>query len=368
MKFSINREELITPLQQVAGIVEKSQTMPILSTVLIDVTDSALNLLSTDNELQLSVNLQLLNITTAGRRCCDAKKLLDICKSLPSDSTIDFELDNEQLIVKSGKSRFLLVTLPAEDFPAFEQNQALYQLELDAGNLIELIKTTSFSMAVNDVRAYLNGMLLEINNKEIISVTTDGHRLSMNFTEIETSVEETQQLILPKKAVNELTRLFNEGEALDIQFSNNQIRVNSGAIKFCSKLIDHTYPNYKRVIPELSTNILNIDRTLLKDSLQRVSILTNKQLKGVRWVLDNNQLTIFSHNNSEQEEAKEELNVDYNFQGVEIAFNVSYLIDILNTLETNEVAIYFTDNNSSIVIRDAKDELSSLYVVMPMRL
>lgn len=367
MKFSINREELITPLNQIAGIVEKSQTMPILSNVFIQVDQQSMKLTSTDNELQLEVMLELLNIQSPGKRCCDARKLLDICKSLPQDSTLHFELENDQILIQSGKSRFQLASLPAEDFPAFEENQSLYEFEVMSDKLSELIKTTQFSMAVNDVRAYLNGMLLEVSPSELISVTTDGHRLSINWKEVSTSVTENQQLILPKKAVTELTRIFPGEQNLSVGFSNNQIRVQGGKLRFHSKLIDHTYPNYKRVIPEQTDNILRIDRLLLRDALNRVSILTNRQLRGVRWVLENNVLTIYSHN-SDQEQAKEELEVNYTAAPIEIAFNVSYLQDVLNTMEVNEVAIFFTDNNSSILLKDSHDEQRALYVVMPMRL
>lgn len=369
MQFTINREQLIKPLQQIAGVVEKRQTMPILSNVLIKAENNQLQLTATDMELQLKVSAENVNITQPGQVTAPARKLLDICKALPEDSQLDFTLNDNQLSVKSGRSRFALATLPASDFPFLEQTQSQQRFTIHTQNLLSLISTTAFSMAQNDVRYFLNGLLIELESDVLRTVSTDGHRLSLSEHSMSFTISEKMQVIVPRKGIQEVQRLFSDSdEEITVELSNHHIIFNSSKVHFVSKLIDGRFPDYKRVIPAASQQIMTADKSLFKSALTRVSILSNEKFRGVRFELTNNKLVVHA-NNPEQEKAKEEISVEYQGNDIEIAFNVSYLLDVLNIVKDKEVRISMIDNNSSILIKNPDEQDNdNLFVVMPMRL
>jgi len=366
MNISINKEDLLTPLQYVIGAVEKKQTMPILGNVLLSSSGKELRIIGTDRELELNSCIQLeqaADIFTT----LPARKLLDICKALPNNSIINLEIEENRTILKSAKSRFTLSTLPATDFPILDEVDFLFKFKVKQKDFKKLLDKTSFAMAQQDVRYYLNGLMLEIESNQIKIVATDGHRLALGSINGEYPVESTFQIIIPRKAVLELSRLltFNE-EEITISISKNHIRIQLSDIIFTSKLIDGKFPDYNRVIPMDLNQQLLINKDALKETLQRISILCNEKYRGIRLTLENNTLNIQA-NNPHQEEAEEEISVDFDQTKIDIGFNVIYLIDVLNVIDTDNVKIHLKDANSSCVLSNDDNE-DFKYVVMPMRL
>ncbi|MEY1660628.1 DNA polymerase III subunit beta [Isoalcanivorax beigongshangi] len=367
MRFTINRELLLKPLQQVAGVVERRQTLPVLANVLIEVSDQRLSLTGTDLELELVARLPLEGDgQQLGETTVPARKLLDICKSLPAESEIRFEVDGERMVVRSGRSRFTLSTLPASDFPSLEEEVGGASLEIEPEQLRRLIDNTAFSMAQQDVRYYLNGMLLELGKNRLRAVATDGHRLAMADAEV-AGISEEVQVIVPRKGVMELARLLGDGAtAIRLTVGKNHVRLVVGDITFTTKLVDGKFPEYERVIPKDTPRRVSADRETLRQALGRVAILSNEKYRGVRLQLSDGMLRIQA-NNPEQEEAEEEVSVSFQGDELEIGFNVSYLIDVLNALHGTEVQLQLGDSNSSAVVVDPNTS-GTLYVVMPMRL
>jgi len=366
MKFTINRELLLKPLQQVAGVVERRQTLPVLSNVLLEVTDQQLSVTGTDLELELVARLPLEGEIQSGETTVPARKLLDICKSLPAEADIRLEVDGERMVVRSGRSRFTLSTLPASEFPNLEEEVGGAQLEVAPDQLRRLIDSTAFSMAQQDVRYYLNGLLLELRKGRLRAVATDGHRLAMSDAEV-TGISDDAQVIVPRKGVMELARLLGDSsQPVKLTVGKNHVRVIAGDVTFTSKLVDGKFPEYERVIPREGQRRVMADRETLRQALGRVAILSNEKYRGVRIQLSDASLRVQA-NNPEQEEAEEEVSVDYQGSELEIGFNVSYLLDVLNTLHSTEVQIQLGDSNSSAVIVDPNVTVT-LYVVMPMRL
>lgn len=366
MKFSINREVLLKPLQQVAGVVERRQTLPVLSNVLLEVVGQRLSLTGTDLELELVARLDLESDVEAGETTVPARKLLDICKSLPAEAEIRFELDGERLLVRSGRSRFTLATLPANEFPNLEENTGGETFSMAPSALRHLIDSTSFSMAQQDVRYYLNGMLFELKPTQMRTVSTDGHRLAMCDVQIDGPATEAS-VIVPRKGVMELSRLLGDAPAeINVTVGSNHIRLIVGDITFTSKLVDGKFPDYERVIPKDTERLVLGDRETLRQGMTRVAILSNEKYRGVRVQLADGSLSIQA-NNPEQEEAEEEISVDYNGGELEIGFNVSYLLDVLNAMDGDSVEVKLGDSNSSALICDPNDRAAT-YVVMPMRL
>lgn len=370
MQFTIAREALLKPLQLVANTVERRQTLSILSNVLLVLKNGELSLTGTDLEVEMIGRAQVSNELDAGEITVPARKLFDIVKSLPDSSDIDFTLDNNKLTVKSGRSRFTLTTLPASDFPAIEDNINSMTVQLQQKQLKRLIDAVSFSMAQQDVRYYLNGMMLEISTDHIRSVATDGHRLAL--CNLEQGAAEAngsaRQLILPRKGVLEMVRILQESEeAVTLLLSHNHLRAQTPEFTFTTKLVDGKFPDYERVLPRPTGNNIVADRQLLKQAFQRAAILSNEKYRGVRLVLENNLLTLIA-NNPEQEEAEELIGVDYQGNSFEIGFNVNYVVEVLNTLTTDEVKIALADANSSALIEGVAETTDAKYVVMPMRL
>ncbi|MEM7304637.1 MAG: DNA polymerase III subunit beta [Pseudomonadota bacterium] len=365
MKFKIQRETLLKPIQQIVGAVERRQTMPILSNFLFRNVNGNLVITATDLELEVSASVDVSPdgeaITVPGR------KLLDICKSLPEENELNFSHHDNKLELKSGKSRFTLATLPADEFPLVDGVEIDESITIDKDKLRSLIEDTSFAMAQQDVRYYLNGLMMEAKEDTLRTVATDGHRLSMAETQFETEGMD-RQVIVPKKAVQEFMRILaaSANGKVELLFSQNHLQANLDEIKFVTKLIDGKFPDYQRVIPEGHQYIASIEREILRSSLMRTSILSNEKYRGIRLSFFKNNLKIQAHN-PEQEEAEEIIDVTYDGPEIEIGFNVSYLIDVLNSIKSDQVNFYLQDTNSSLLIVSPETEHRK-YVVMPMRL
>ena len=366
MHFVISREALLKPLQLVSGVVERRQTLPVLSNVLLVLKNDELSLTGTDLEVELVGRTRVATAHTHGAVTVPARKLLDICKSLSDDAMVEVSLDEKKLLVKSGRSRFTLVTLPSSEFPNVEEEPDTFSLTLPQKKLGELIDSTSFAMAQQDVRYYLNGMLFEVSPDYLRVVSTDGHRLAMETLESKNDIASVQQLILPRKGVMELARLLEDEGDITLVFGQNHIRAAVADFTFTSKLVDGKFPDYNRVLPQGGNKVILGDCQALKQGFSRASILSNEKYRGVRVVLTNGELRIFA-NNPEQEEAEEVVAVDYQGDELEMGFNVSYLIDVLSTLRSRQAKITLLDANNSALI-ESGDESNAMYVVMPMRL
>ncbi len=364
MKFSAERESLLAALQSVIGVVERRQTMPILANLLLSADQGKLSITATDLEVEL-VATAAIKSGADGRLTVPGRKLLDICRSLPADVTLTFSQDGDKLTVKAGRSRFVLATLPAADFPVIEELAQQQSLKVPQADLRRLLDKTHFSMAQQDVRYYLNGMLLETDGKMLRTVATDGHRLALCEMDLPTKAT-GQQVIVPRKGVLELQRLLGTEGEVQITIGSNHIRAQIGDVRFTSKLIDGRFPEYSRVIPAAPQKAIVADREVLRAALQRTAILANEKYRGIRLALKKNSLTLQAHN-PEQEEAEEQVEVTYRGDELEVGFNVSYLLDALAAVDGNEVEIGVTDGNSSCLVR-APGATSARYVVMPMRL
>ena len=364
MKFSAERESLLAALQSVIGVVERRQTMPILANLLLSADSGKLSITATDLEVELVASTEIKSAADS-RITVPGRKLLDICRSLPDDATLTFSQDGEKLTVKAGKSRFVLATLPASDFPVIDELAQQQSLTLPQADFKRLLDKTHFSMAQQDVRYYLNGMLLETDGKMLRTVATDGHRLALCEMDLPTKAT-GQQVIIPRKGVLELQRLLGTEGDVQITIGSNHVRAQIGDVRFTSKLIDGRFPEYSRVIPAASPKAIVADREMLRSALQRTSILANEKYRGIRLALKKNSMTLQAHN-PEQEEAEEQVEVSYKGEELEVGFNVSYLLDALAAVDGNEVEIGVTDGNSSCLVR-APGVSSARYVVMPMRL
>ena len=366
MKFNIQRDLLLPALQVVNGVVERRHTLPVLSNILLNVGQEKITLTGTDMEVELITTINQSNKETR-EFTLPARKLLDISKALPESAIIEFSVDKDQAILKSGKSRFTLATLPAKDFPSTDLSGTPEELIVTQGEFKSLLEDTMFAMAQQDVRYYLNGLLLEAGSDRIRAVATDGHRLALKEIAKDTGIKEQIQVIIPRKGVVELARLLNDSDSeLRIQISKNHIRLKIGDIHFTSKLIDGKFPDYERVVPKLTETPLRANRAALKQSLTRASILSNEKYKGVRIALKQNSLMALAHN-PEQEEAEEELEVQYQGDEMEIGFNVTYLLDAINAIKTEHVILSTINPDSSCLILP-EDNSDNRYVVMPMRL
>jgi DNA polymerase-3 subunit beta len=364
MKFSAERESLLAALQSVIGVVERRQTMPILTNLLLSAESGKLSITATDLEVELVASTEIKSAADS-RITVPGRKLLDICRSLPEGATLTFSLDGDKLTVKAGKSRFVLATLPASDFPVIDELAQQQSLKLPQADFKRLLDKTHFSMAQQDVRYYLNGMLLETDGKMLRTVATDGHRLALCEMDLPSKAT-GQQVIIPRKGVLELQRLLGTEGDVQITIGSNHVRAQIGDVRFTSKLIDGRFPEYSRVIPAASPKAIVADREMLRSALQRTSILANEKYRGIRLALKKNSMTLQAHN-PEQEEAEEQVEVSYKGDELEVGFNVGYLLDALAAVDGNEVEIGVTDGNSSCLVR-APGVSSARYVVMPMRL
>ncbi len=367
MKFHVQREALLKPLQQVVGIVERKQTNPILSNLLVSVKDNSVTFTGTDSELELIVHLPWVQVQAEGEVTLPAKKLLDICRSLPAESEITLSSENNRALVQSHQSRFVLSSLPSSDFPNLKSIQGATTIQITQKKLKRLLEATAFSMAQQDVRYFLNGMLLDISSARLRGVATDGHRLSLCDEPLNGEVAESIQVIVPRKGVMELIRLLDDSDqVVFLTVSASHIQLKTDQMIFTSKLIDGQFPDYEKVIPKTGQHVFIGECESLKQSLSRVSILSNEKYKGVRLQLSNGSLML-NANNPEQEEAEETLEIDYRGEPFEVGFNVNYLLDVLHILTVPYMKVTFASGNSSAVIRGVDDEQAT-YVIMPMKL
>lgn len=366
MKFQIERQDLLNTLQAVIGVVEKRQTMPILSNFLVRAGDNVLEVIGTDLELELVARMPLAPDTT-GTCTVPARKLYDICRGLPEDASLNLEMREQRLTVRSGRSRFVLATLPAEEFPVVEDIGEGSTFVIPKQHLKRVIDRTQFAMAHQDVRYYLNGLLLSVRKDRLRAVATDGHRLALCDIRHPLDAAGEAQVIVPRKAVTELQRLLDDNEdTVEIMLTDNHLRLVVNDIQFTTKLIDGRFPDYERVIPDDGNKRLIADREVVRRALSRTAILSNEKFRGVRVELADNRLKLQAHN-PEHEEAEEELEVSYEGDPIEIGFNVTYLMDALSVMEATEFTLDLTSADHSGLIREQGDS-DSRYVVMPMRL
>ncbi len=365
MKLTAEREKLLAPLQAVIGVVERRQTMPVLANVLLAGRQGRLSITATDLEVEL-VAATDVTLQEPGDVTVPGRKFLDILRALPEKVSVTLAVDGEKVVIKAGRSRFSLSSLPATEFPMIEDIHAQQSVQLPRKELLKILEKTHFSMAQQDVRYYLNGMLLEIDGTMLRGVATDGHRLALCETTLETKAKAAQQVIVPRKGVLELQRILSTEGAADLAIGTNHVRAQIGDIRFTSKLIDGRFPEYSRVIPAAPATSIRADRDVLRQALQRTAILSNEKYRGIRVTVKKNLITVQAHN-PEQEEAEEEIEVAYDGADLEVGFNVNYLLDALAAIDGQEVELGLTDSNSSCLIRSPGSS-AARYVVMPMRL
>lgn len=366
MQISINRDELLKPLSYVAGVVERRQTLPILSNVRLQCRDGVLELTGTDLEVEVVTTIKL-DEAQEGEATIPARKLYDICRALPAQAEIKITVDGERARVQSGKSRFTLLTLPTADFPSVEAGGWDLSLSLTERDLKRLLDKTQFCMAHQDVRYYLNGLLLELKQGSLRAVATDGHRMGLSELKLGEAVSEERQAIVPRKGVQEISRFLDSSEQqAELKLSHNHVQVGVEGVTLTSKLIDGRFPDYTQVVPSGHRHVAHIDRLLLREALGRVAILANEKYRGIRLALSAEKIVINAHN-PEQEEAQEEIAVTYSGEDLEIGFNVNYVIEAINGLEGEEVELGLNDANSSCTLQ-VPDQPQTRYIVMPMRL
>lgn len=365
--LNCQKEALLKPLQAVVGVVERKHTLPILSNILVENVAGTTALIATDLELQITTWMagaadQDTSFTVS------ARKLLDITRSLPDETAMALNLNNEQMRIQAGKSRFNLQTLPAKDFPKLQSAEGEGSLlRISASRLRKLLARVQYAMAVQDIRYYLNGMLLQVQEKQLTVAATDGHRLAVDSIAIEDEAAQPCEVILPRKTVIELIKLLAESEdQVEMRIAANQVVFKHPAFELRSKVVDGKFPDYQRVVPVGYEKFFDINRQRLHQALTRAAILTNDKYRGVRLAMTAGTLRIACSNN-EQEEAQEELEIDYSFDPIDIGFNVQYIQDVLNNLDTESVRCLFGDANSSMLITVPDDDRFR-YVVMPMRI
>lgn len=365
MQFIVSKENLLKPLQQVCGVLSSRPNIPVLNNALLEIQGTQLSITGTDLEVELSTIAQLSSSEEDGKITIPAKKFLDICRSLPENAEIQVSFEEDRALVRSGRAKFNLAVLPAEDYPNLTNWQSEVDFTLEQATLRRLIDATQFSMANQDARYFLNGMKFETEGNLLRTVATDGHRLAVCTIALEQELQ-THSVILPRKGVLELARLLDGSDMARVQIGTNNLRVQLGSVIFTSKLIDGRFPDYRRVLPRNADRILEGDWDALKQAFVRSAILSTEKVRTVCLLLKDNQLKITSRN-PEHEEAEEIIDVSYVGEEMEVGFNVSYILDVLNTLKCKRVRMRLTDASSSCLIEDCDDN-SAEYVIMPMRL
>ena len=366
MRFSIQREAFLKRLQQVVGVVERRQTLPVLSNLLVAVDATGVALTSTDLEVEMIARTEAEDLD-AGEVTVPARKLFDICRALPDGCRIKLEQKGDRVTISAGRSRFTLATLPAAEFPVIENIELVERVSLPEATLKDLMDRTSFAMAHQDVRFYLNGLLLDLREHVLRCVATDGHRLALAETHIDTQVTTPRQVIVPRKGVGELQGLFESGDAtIELEFARNHLRVRRDGMTFTSKLIDGRFPDYEAVIPIGADKEVRVQRDDMRAALQRAAILSNEKYRGVKLEVAPNRLRIVAHN-PEQEEAVEELEAKTGVSDLSVGFNVNYLLDALGATSSDEVLLCLRDGQSSCLIRKPGSD-ETRHVIMPLRL
>jgi len=365
MRITVQRDDILGPLGTVANVVERRQTLPILSNALLKTVDGRLMITGTDLEVEVVVQMQ------AGgdkfEATLPARKLFDICRAIPPGNSITLETNGDKVMIKAGKSRFSLLSLPVTDFPSVTVTELKQALTIDQDRLKQLLDRTMFCMAQQDVRYYLNGLYLEFTSGKVRAVATDGHRMAISEMSIEGGPDSDMQLIVPRKGAQEIARLLNgSGGPAQIWLGSNHLRAELESIIFTSKLIDGRFPDYTKVIPSALTKMVALPRQLFREALARVAILSNEKYRGVRLSLQNGRISVSAHN-PEQEEATEELDAEYKGEEMEIGFNVNYLMEAVGAITEDDVTIGLNDPSSSCAIY-APTSQATKYIIMPMRL
>jgi len=367
MKFSIARETLLTPLQQIIGVIEKRQTLPILSNVLLRLQDDRLEFTGTDLEVQLMTFAAVEN-GESGAVTVPARKLLDICRLLPDKSTISMEVREDRCTIRCGGSRFNLSTLPADNYPEFDAGTPELEFTISVGQLRRALEKSTFAMALQDVRYYLNGLLLDLDGQKMRTVASDGHRLAFFEDVLEIELEAGRQIIIPRKGVLELYRLLGDGDdTMLIEIATNTVRVHLGVLSFAAKLIEGRFPDYQRVMPRELTRFIQVDKALLKAAITRVSVLSAEKFKSVAMEVDDAGTMSLQAQNPEHEEAEERLQVDLEGSGLSVGFNAAYLLDAINNVDSERIKLSFSEAVNSCLIEDMEDRHFK-FIVMPMRL
>ena len=365
--FKSTQDKVLAALQSVAGIVERRHTLPVLANVLLRKTGSAVQLTTSDLEIQIRTTAELAGDEGSFATTLGARKLIDILRTMPTDQTVSLESTAGKLVLKGGKSRFTLQSMPAEDFPLVQESASFGPaFSVPQKTLKSLLGQVSFAMAVHDIRYYLNGILFVAEGQTLSLIATDGHRLAFASATLDVEVPK-QEVILPRKTVMELQRLLSDKEgAIEMQFATNQAKFSFDGMEFVTKLVEGKFPDYNRVIPQNHHNSVTLGRAPLLASLQRTAIMTSDKFKGVRLNIEPGTLRVAS-NNAEQEEAVDELDIDYGGDTIEIGFNVTYLIDALANMSQDMVKVELSDGNSSALLT-IPDNSTFKYVVMPMRI
>lgn len=367
MKFTISRDQLLIPLQQIVSVIEKRQTMPILSNVLLQLEDHQLKLTGTDTEIQIVSTINCESVSENGQITVPARKFLDICRLLPANSEISFHSQDDKIKLSSGRSRFSLSSLPAKNYPDFNATESEYQFSINSGKLKKALEKTLFCMANQDVRYFLNGLLLHISNSRLKIVASDGHRLAIFEDDIGHATGYETRIIIPRKAVQELSRLLDDVDVdVDVQFSNNFIRVEYKQVVFSSKLIDAKFPDFSKVFSQSAMPALVIPRLSLREALTRVAILSNEKYKGVSFDIGRESLKLSAHN-PEHDSAEDELLINFAGEPLTIAFNSQYILDAVSNLDSDTALITIASNMSSCFVEDPEQN-TYRFVVMPIRM
>ena len=366
MKFTISREVLLQPLSQVVGVVERRQTLPVLANFMLAAREGQLTVTGTDMEVEL-ISTVPADVSQEGEITVPARKLVDIVKALPDGSSITFGVSDDKATLSAGRSRFTLSTLPASEFPATDQVESLENISVAEATLKKMMDKTSFAMANQDVRYYLNGLLFDFNGEQLRAVATDGHRLAICDLESSVDVSSDRQLIVPRKGVMELSRMLSgDDQEVILAIGRNHIRLVKGETTFTSKLIDGRFPDYKAVVPVGADKQMLVDKATFIQALQRAAILSNEKYKGVRLEAAGTTIKIIAHN-PQHEEAVEEIEAEFNFDRLAVGFNVTYLLDALVAIDTEQVSLELKDANSSCLV-SAPDSDVNRHVVMPLKL
>ena len=366
MKFTTEKTQIVDSLQNAAAVAERSQTIPILANLRLKIVEGKLEVTATDLEIQIKTYSDLIEIQEEGETTVSARKMSELCRSLPEGENVNFSLSNGKLTVSASNFHADFATISSDDFPEIEINEEQTPVTLESGILKRILSKTSFSMASQDVRYYLNGMLLETDGSRINGVATDGHRLAFSSAKSSSEAPEARN-ILPRKAVLELAKLLSPGEeAIEVLIGPSYVDVRTENLSFSSKLIDGKYPDYDKVFPTGEPLPLEISKDTLQSALSRASVLSNEKYRGVRFQLSENKLKLTA-NNPEQESAEEELDVVYSGSELEVGFNIGYLLDVLNSIESDSINFEFYGEDSSCIIKEKGSE-DDVYVIMPMRL
>ncbi len=369
MIIKIQKEKLIEPLKNLVGVSEKKQTMPILGNILFRVEGNSLLMVGSDLEVEISTQIEYetheeLNSTLPG------KKLLDILRSLPGEGDVTIDFSGDKATIRSGKSRFVLAALPGSDFP-YDKEEVDYRFKVSVGSLDTLINQTAFSMAVQDARHFLNGMFFEVAAEKITVVATDGHRLSMSACNQTNAAEQPVDCIIPRKCITEIKRILstfndNKDHLVNFNIKSNHFYFSIDGYAVKSKLIEGNYPDYNKVFPESLPHKLDVDKNELKSALQRMSILSNEQFKGVKLSLSSSE-TKLSTNNPSQEEGEDSISSTYNGENLDIGFNLTYLIEVIDVISSENIVLQLNNSDSGCLISSNDNDALNKYIIMPMR-